>query len=263
VKTLLLLSCLWSLCAAPDDALSNGAILELVRAGMTDSSIVQLIEIRTSAFDVSVQALIALKQSGVSPAVIKSMLAASARPQAGTDGLLRSPLPDEQGVYWEAEQGLQPLPVENITLRGPRGFETDTGVLSGISSMVALTPPLTFVIRTPDGMAADDYLLVQMFVRKDRREFRTLMGSLWRGDGIERMAVPFESARVAPNVYRVSVVALPKGEFGFIRPGTQLPTAIAASRPEGPEGLAVPAVPGTTVLPTTASAGAMFTFSVR
>ena len=265
MKTLLLLSCLWSEGAAQSaEALTNAAVLELVRAGLSDQAVVQLIDSRDNTFDVSVSGLIALKKSGVSNALIQSMLAASGR-SASSDANAPLPgsIPEELGVYWEANQGLQRLPAENVTLRGPRGFETDTAALGGTSSAVALKPPLTFVIRTPDDVAAEEYVLVQLFIRKDRREFRTIMGGMRRSDGLERMAVPFQSERLARNLYRLRVVALPKGEFGFVRPGTQLPTTAAASRPDSPSGLVVPARPGTTLLSDSPSAGAVFTFSVR
>jgi hypothetical protein len=198
-------------------------------------------------------------------------------------------MPDEQGVYWDVQGRLQRLPVETITLRGPRGFETDTGAIQRQRSNFVLTSPFTFIVRTPDNVVADEYLLVQLFIRDDRREFRTLMGGLWRGDGIEHMSVPFESERLATNVYRVRVGALPKGEFGFLRPGAQLPIAAAIARPDNPSGVSTnrfeqpksgsdvltPQAAGVSGAPGSvsparpasdglgASAGAIFTFGVR
>jgi hypothetical protein len=261
VTTLLLLAGLWwQQPPPPEAALTNADVVELVRSGLAEGTITRLIETRRHSFDVSVPDLIALKRAGVSDQVIRLMLVAA------TGRVARSPapaaVPEERGVYWEGPEGLRRLPAERITLRGPRGFETDTGVIGGTRSAVTLTTPLSFVIRTPDHVAPEEYLLVQLFVRKDRREFRTLTGGLWRGDGIERMAVPFESERLGRNLYRVRIVALPRGEFGFLQPGTQLPVARAAARPETTAGLPPPARPGAAQLPTDGSAGAMFTFSV-
>ena len=261
MKTFLLLACLWAQDPASRDApLTNAGVLELLRGGITEGTIAQLIETRPHTFDVSVLELIALKRAGASDRVIRSMLSAATRRR--TPSLAPVAVPDEQGVYWEGPQALQRLPVETITLRGPRGFETDTGVIDGTRSAIALPTPLSFLVRTPDNVTADEYVLVQLFIRKDRREFRTLTGGLWRGDGIERMAVPFESERVTRNLYRVRVVALPRGQFGFIPAGTQLPVGRAAARPDSTSGLIVPARPGAAHLPTEGSAGTMFTFGV-
>ena len=266
MKTLLLLSCL---CLEPpldtEQPLTNAAILELVRNGFPDQTVMQLIDGRDSAFDVSVPGLVALKKSGASDVLIRAMLAASARDAGGAlRGRPPASIPDEQGVYWEGEQVIRRLPVENVTLRGPHG---DTGAIQGTRSSLMLTPPLTFLVRAPENITADEYLLVQLFIRNDRREFRTLMGGLWRGDGVEHMAVPFESERLAPNLYRLRVVALPKGEFGFLRPGTQLTVAAAVSRPESASGLPVRPVGGPQGLPaqrgSVPSAGPIFTFGVQ
>jgi hypothetical protein len=64
---------------AADAPLTNQAILELVRAGVGDQTIAQVIESHDTAFDVSVDALIGLKTAGLSGVVIRSMLEASVR----------------------------------------------------------------------------------------------------------------------------------------------------------------------------------------
>jgi hypothetical protein len=253
---------------AGEPPLTNAAILELVESGMADDVVARLIASRENAFDVSVPGLVALKSAGVSSTLIRAMLSAS---DGRTSGVRTSPMPasvpDEQGVYWEHEGQLQRLPVEVTGLRGPRGFETDTGTIAGTRSRLVLDVPATFVIRTPDGVVADEYILVQLFIRDDRREFRTLTGSMWRGDGIERMAVPFESERLGANLYRVHVVALPNGEFGFLEPGTQLPIGTALARPEAAAGVPVRPLgppPGTTAQRRAdRSAGPIFTFGVH
>jgi hypothetical protein len=264
VTTVLLLSCLMGYqTAAAEEILTNAAVVELVRAGMADSTIVDVIQTRGTAFDVTVAALIALRTSGVSNRVIASMLTASARGRSRTSPLPAT-IPDEQGVYWEGGGGPQRLAAENITLRGPRGLENETAAIRGTTSALAVKPPVTFLLRTPDDVAPEEFLLVQLFVRKDRREFRTLLGGLWRGDSVEHMAVPFESERLAPSLYRIRVIALPKGEFGFVRPGTPLPIAAAVGRPESTRGVVAPNIGVQAEVGQGATgAGAIFTFSVR
>jgi hypothetical protein len=89
--------------------------------------------------------------------------------------------------------------------------------------------PLEFVIRSSPETTADDYVLMHLFTRKDRREFRTIQGGKTGWQGPERMMVPFESRRIAPNVYHLKVLAVPKGEYGFVPPGAALANSAASS----------------------------------
>jgi hypothetical protein len=97
-------------------------------------------------------------------------------------------------------------------------------------SGIRLKVPLEFVIRCPADTTAADYVLLQLFTRRDRREFRTLDGgkSAMR-QGPERMTVPFEARRLAPNVYHVTILAVPTGEYGFVAPGSLLKGSAAVS----------------------------------
>lgn len=131
---------------------------------------------------------------------------------------LSTSLPDEQGIYVLLEATLRRIPGEITTLRTSVVWGL-TAILKNARSGTRLRVPLEFVIRSSPDTTANEYVLMHLFAREDRREFRTLEGGQSGLQGPERMMVPFESRRIAPNVYHVTVLAVPKGEYGFVRPG--------------------------------------------
>jgi hypothetical protein len=132
------------------------------------------------------------------------------------------PLPDEQGVFAVVGGQLRKLPGEMTDLR-ETSVHGLTASVKNARSGARLTAPLEFVIRCSADTTAAEYVFLQLFTRRDRREFRTLDGgkSAMR-QGPERMSVPFQARRIAQHVYHVSVAAVPKGEFGFVPPGGAL-----------------------------------------
>ena len=62
--------------------LTNDDVLQMVKAGFQESMILKAIEANDTNFDVSVQALMDLKNAGVSQAIIEAMLAAEAKKKA-------------------------------------------------------------------------------------------------------------------------------------------------------------------------------------
>jgi hypothetical protein len=127
-------------------------------------------------------------------------------------------LADEQSVYALSDGALRKIPGEITTFR-MTSYWGLTATLKNSRSGTRLKAPLEFVIRSSPDTTADEYVLMHLFTRKDRREFRTLESGQSGWQGPERMMVPFESRRIAPTIYHVKVLAVPKGEYGFLRPG--------------------------------------------
>jgi hypothetical protein len=137
-------------------------------------------------------------------------------------------LPGEQGIYVLANGAIQKIPGEITTLKetvtwGP------TAIVKKPRSGTRLRAPLEFVIRCSPDTTAAEYVLMHLFRRGDRREFRTLESGKSGWQGPERMMVPFQSRRIAPEVYHLSVLAVPKGEYGFLAPRLPLSASAAAS----------------------------------
>ena len=66
--------------------LTNPDVVRMTRSKLSDSTVVKAIEVNRTAFDVSANALIALKDAGVSQTVIEAMLSATTPKGTGTGG---------------------------------------------------------------------------------------------------------------------------------------------------------------------------------
>src|SRR5215469_5971093 len=70
---------------AMQPAITNDDVIKLVKAGMSDNTVLLIIQKSANRFDTSPKALITLKQAGVSDAVIAAMvIAPPSAPPAGT-----------------------------------------------------------------------------------------------------------------------------------------------------------------------------------
>lgn len=108
------------LCAASAfaaDVLTNDAVVAMVKAGLGDEVVVGKIKISQNQFDLSTQALLRLKEDGVSPAVIKAMVETAAPPapktvEAGARDIQGAIALYRQGKVVEAEAAFDKLSVE-------------------------------------------------------------------------------------------------------------------------------------------------------
>ncbi len=135
-------------------------------------------------------------------------------------------IPDEHGVYVVRQEMLHRLTVELAgTIERAVGL---TATLKQPRSLTRVELPAEFVIRSRKDTVAAEYMLLQLFTREDRREFRVIDSGAWNVQGPERVAIPFEARRIAPDVFHLRIIAAPRGEYAFIRPGAAL-TQSAAS----------------------------------
>ncbi len=227
--------------------LTNDDVLQMVKAGFQESMIVKAIEANETNFDVSVQALMDLKNAGVSQSVIEAMLAAETRkkaPAPAANPPKESPssgakpastdspgLPDEVGVYVIKSPGvLAAMEPEIVTWRTGgvlKGMATGgltkghvNGVVKKKHGSLQLAPPLEFVIRCPEGVSANEYQLLRLDEHGDRREFRAITGGILHASGGgERNAVPADAEKIASRTYKIKIAQLKKGEYGFLPPG--------------------------------------------
>src|SRR6185295_19369727 len=103
------------------------------------------------------------------------------------------------GIYYLWNGALPKITGEFTTLRTTAyGL---TAILTKSRSGTRLKTPLEFVIRSSPDSSAPEYVLMHLFTKGDRREFRTLESGSALGQGPERMMIPFESHRIAPDVY--------------------------------------------------------------
>jgi hypothetical protein len=230
-------------------ALNNDGVLLLLREKFDDAAIVRTIQTHSTNFDLSVDALIRLKQAGVSQTVLQAMIAAvpdsTAGPAAAQPAVAKyAPIPttpievpDEIGVYVRQKGKLVEIEPEIVnwqtggvgkqlvTLGLDKGHVNGTvaGVHSGLtvsSSPLGMAGAIEFIIRCPDGNSASEYQLLRFWEKSDRREFRSVTGgALHASSGAKDNVIAFQFEKIAPRTYIVALPPIGTGEFGFLAPG--------------------------------------------
>ena len=240
--------------------LTNAEILEMVKAGFAEETIVKSIQLSETRFDTSVAALVELKNAGASEKVIQAMLSPKAAKAEEKPAVpAKNPLvPDDVGIFYIKNAQLVEMRPELVGWRsggvgkslllGTKGHIN--GALKGPQSQNIVATPVEFIIRCPEQLEIEEYQLLRLDVKKDRREFRALTGGyLHSSSGLDKNAVEFKFEKIAPRVYRVTLGNLSKGEYGFLPPGGQF-------------GALGGGASGAMIMQGSASAGKIYTFRV-
>ena len=213
--------------------LTNAEILEMVKAGFAEETILKSIQLSETRFDTSVAALVELKNAGASEKVIQAMLnpkAAKAEEKPAAAPPKNPLVPDDVGIFYIKNTQLVDMRPELVGWRsggvgkalllGTKGHIN--GALKGPQSQNIVVTPVEFIIRCPEQLEIEEYQLLRLDVKPDRREFRALTGGFMHSSsGLDKNAVQFKFEKIAPRVYRVMLGNLPKGEYGFLPPGGQ------------------------------------------
>jgi hypothetical protein len=230
-----------------------------VKARFDGATIIKAIETRRSSFDLSVDGMLRLKESGVSQPVIQAMLATGADrkvapivpapPPAPVTVAVAPPkpspaspdVPDEVGVYQVLRGKLITIEPEivnwrtggvvknAVTLGLDKGHVN--GTVAGPSSQlsIALTNEIEFYIRCLEGNSASEYQLLRFWEKTDRREFRSVTGGvLHASGGAENNVIAFKFEKVAPRTYKVELPNLATGQYGFLAPGAAASADLAS-----------------------------------
>jgi hypothetical protein len=242
----------------PPRPLSNQDVVRMVKAKFDDATILKAIEARKTAFDVSVDGLLKLKEAGVSQLVIQAMLgnatekkAASPTPPVAAPAASvaiappkpsSSPeFPDEVGVYQLRSGKLVSIEPEivnwrtggvvksTVTLGLDKGHVN--GTVAGPRSQLAVSTssPIEFYVRCLEGNSASEYQLLHFWEKGDRREFRSVTGGvLHMSGGADDNVVAFNFEKVAPRTYKIDLQGLARGEYGFLAPGAAASADLAS-----------------------------------
>ncbi len=187
--------------------LTNQDIVLMTRSKFDDATIVKTIQSFNTNFDLSVAALMKLKDAGVTQTVIQAMLAKT------TDG--SKTLPPEHSGFKGHVNGSISGAHSNLKLASPRYMSPDV---------------LEFYVHCAEGGSATEYQLLHFWEKGDRREFRAVTGGvLHAAGGAKDNVVSFEYEKVAPRIYKITVPRLGVGEYGFLAPGA-VASANAASQ---------------------------------
>lgn len=223
-------------------ALTNDAVTKLVKAGMSDSLIVSTIDSQPANFSLSANDLIALKQAGVSDKVMAAMISKeSPATTPATPAAIPDNFPADIGVYYkkkDAYMQLEPEIVNTKTGGVLKSIATDgivkgdiNGHINGEHSPNSVFTPPEFLIVVRDGDVPVEYQLLRLHTKSKYREFRSVTGGVFHAStGASRDVITFQSIRVAPRTYKITVPAgLTQGEYGFLPPGEFTSRNIASS----------------------------------
>lgn len=231
--------------------MNNDAVIQLVKAGLTDDLIVTTINASPGTYDVSTDGLIALKKASVSDRVVKAMVTKSMGKPADSEPIAPPPPPapvapaaegaqvseslpagvDEVGVYLRSANGSYSLMTPEVVIFEESGKmmnifsigfakRSRNGHIDGSRSRQDAPLPVTFGVYVPDGTAIADYVLYRLHPQGTGREFEATEGSFTHGDSAtEKDVVPTTTRRVATKFYEVTVPASAgRGEFGLLVP---------------------------------------------
>lgn len=229
------------------ETLNNDAVLSLLAAGLGDEVVIAKIKSSPSTFDLSTATVIALKQKGVSGAVIAAMINSTAAPSQ-TAMSVDSPdpaVPHPSGIYLAGAAKM--TRIESTTTRQARtsgmlGYAL-TGGLSGMRVKAAVNGPTSrttvtdarpvfyfYFDQAAQGLGAaggavtspNEFSLTKFEVKPDKRE--AVIGSIGFGgakSGLrDKDQRGFSADQIAPGVYKIIPnEALAPGEYGFISGG--------------------------------------------
>lgn len=241
-------------------ALNNGAVIKLVKAGLSDDLIVSTISAQQGSYDASADGLIALKAAGVSDKVVSAILAKAAAPAPVAAARAALPAsvavdpddpasPHDPGLYLMATAPDGKRKMVFVDRGGAGGEKTHWAKLT------AEIPGPRAVIRTDDanpvfymyfpstnnqaGLGGQDVIsspsqfeLVSLEIKKDRREtavFKSGFNSVSFGVD-EKRAFRFSSERIRSFVYKISLAeGLKGGEYAFIASSRMAGSATGAT----------------------------------
>ncbi len=223
---------------APIRDLNNDAIVRMTKADIGDSIILQTIRSQPGTYATAPDDLIALKNAGVSQAVISAMLGRNsgmAQHAAPTPVEVTplSPEVDDPGVYFKNKQGQwEPVSPELVKYRSGGAAKSvltrnivkkdRNGLISGPSSTLHLSPGTEMLILAPRQADAVEYLILRLRPKSDRREFRVETGNVFHEEtGSDRDQITIPIRKISSRVFAFTVPAdLQKGQYGVLPPGS-------------------------------------------
>ncbi len=217
--------------------LDNDAVVRMTRADLGDEIILQAVRSQPGDYKTGADDLVALKQAGVSPAVIEAMLARNSGLQqhpaaAPVEVAPLSINTDDPGVYFKNRQNqweevgpelvhyrdggaLKSLATHNIIKKDLNGE------VSGPKSKLQIGTGTEMMILAPANTDGIEYVILRFHPKSDRREFRVKTGNVFHSEtGTDRDALEIPIHKVSQHLYGFTVPHdLEKGEYGVLAPG--------------------------------------------
>ena len=230
-----LLSCSCSLLllvalALGQETLTNEGIVNLVKSGMSEDLIMNVIGKQPAAFALGANDLVSLKNAGVSERIMNAMVnkasgAAVGAPSAGAAAVGGRAMISEPGIYYKKNNEYLELLAEDVDWKTGGAMKSIAsagiikkdlkGNITGPSSRNFLQNPLEIIISPPAGLNINDYILLPMKPLKGVREFE--VGPVNQKSGVAKGAIPFGVEKVGPNAFRMVFQTAPgPGEYGIL-----------------------------------------------
>jgi hypothetical protein len=218
--------------------LDNDAIVKMSKAGLEDSIILQTVRSQPGEYKTGPDDLVALKDAGVSQAVISAMLARNSGMETRSISPVEvTPLSvnsDDPGVYYKNRQGQWELVGPELVKYRDGGAlksvlthdivkKDQNGVVSGPKSPLKIEPGTEMMILAPSAQVdAVEYVILRFRPKSDRREFRVKTGNVFHSEtGTDRDALDIPIHKVSSRLFGFTVPHdLQKGEYGVLAPGS-------------------------------------------
>jgi hypothetical protein len=177
--------------------------------------------------------------SAKEPAPVHTTLAANASTPVESQANANNPLPTQLGVYVKIKGSWTALAPEEVTWKSGSMVKSVAsggivkgdvnGYVDGGVSNYRVTTPLELLIVVPEGFDIADYQLLKLREHEDFRDFRSVSGGVFHSSGgATRDVVPFDSVKVAPRTFHVTI-STALGEYGVLPPGAFTSMNAAAS----------------------------------
>lgn len=221
-------------CLMAQEPLNNDGVIKLVKSGMTEELIINVIQKQPGIYSLGATDLVLLKESSVSEKIIAAMLSkAAGQPAPGVAsgasvsgaGLTTRTSVTQPGLYYKKGDAYYELLGEEVEWR-TRGAMKNivsagivkknmTGRIVGPSSRNFLTNPLEILLSPPEGITVNSYILLPMTPKDGQRQFN--VGPVNQKSGVARGAIPFGVEKVGANVFRIVLqTPLSPGEYGIL-----------------------------------------------
>lgn len=215
--------------------LTNSDILDLVKAKIPDSLIVDEIHRSKCDFSTTPSELIKLTKAGVSNAVLAAMIdagkatsAAASQPSNPVPATTAPAL--DVGVYYRKDGSWISLPPEVVNWKTGGVLKSMAtmhivkgdinGDIRGKDSPTSITTPERFLFVVPEGTYITEYQLIHLHQHSNRRAFRTVTGGVFHASGgATRDVIPFGNKKIGNRTFEVTIDHLERGEYGFLPPG--------------------------------------------
>jgi hypothetical protein len=243
-----LLLCLVGLSALQaQEILTNDSIIKMVKAGLSEEVILDVVNLKSGQYSLNTDDLIALKKANVPSKVIAAMVnkgqgnsSPNLPPPPAAEVQAPQPVVNEVGVYFKKAEAWSDVQPEVVNWKtggvlktiGSAGIVKGdvNGHINGPHSPNAVKTPLEFLIYTPEGVAITEYQLLRLRDTKESREFRTVTGGVLHvSGGATRDLLPFESKKIAPRTYVIVLPNITTGEYGFLPPGAEMSSHASSS----------------------------------